>query len=55
MDFITKLFIFTNKKNETYNSILVIVNRLIKMIYYKLVKVTINALALAEIIISIIV
>lgn len=43
MDFITGLLILTNWKNETYDSILVIIDRLIKMIYDKLVSVTIHA------------
>ena len=55
MDFVTGLLISTNYKGEIYDSILVISNQLTKMVYYKLVKVTINALALAEIIIEAIV
>ena len=42
-------------KRDSYDSILVIVDRLTKMVYYKLVKVTINALGLAEIIINMVV
>ena len=42
----------TNWKRESYDSILVIVDRLIKMVYYELVKVTIDTLRLAEVIIS---
>ncbi len=55
MDFVTGLPISTNWKGEIYDSILVIVNRLPKIIHYKPVKVTINALALAEIIIKVVV
>ena len=51
MDFVTGLPISINWKGEIYDSILVIVNRLTKIVYYKLVKVTINELALAEVII----
>ena len=42
-------------KGDSYDSILVIVNRLIKMIHYKPVKVTINASGLAEVIIDVVV
>ncbi len=55
MDFVTGLPISTNWKGETYNSILVIVDRLTKMIHYKPIKVTINAPALAEVIIEVVV
>ena len=55
MDFITGLPISTNWKSESYDSILVIINRFMKMVYYKLVKIIINALALAEIILDMIV
>ncbi len=52
MDFVTSLLVSTNWKGETYDSILVIMNRLTKMIHYELVKVTINAPALVEVIIE---
>lgn len=52
MAFATRLPVSTNWKRETYDSILVIVNWLTKMVYYKLVKVTINVVALAEVIIN---
>ena len=42
-------------KRDSYDSILVIVDRLTKMVYYELVKVTINTLGLAKIIINIMV
>lgn len=42
------------KKNDTYNSILIIINWLIKMIYYKLIKVIIDILGLAKITLDII-
>ena len=51
MDFMTGLPLFVDRKGDNYDSILIIVNRLIKMMHYKLVKVTINALRLAEVII----
>ncbi len=52
MDFITSLPVSTNWKGETYDSILVIVDRLTKMVYYEPIKVIIDALALAEVIIE---
>ena len=54
MNFITGLPISTDWKTNNYNSILVIVNRLTKMIHSKLVKVTINAPGLAEVIINVV-
>lgn len=44
ISFMTGLPISTNWKRETSDSLLVIVNRLRKMAYYKPVKITINAL-----------
>ena len=44
MDFVTGLPILINWKRNSYNSILVIVDWLIKMAYYKLVKITLDAL-----------
>ena len=55
MDFVTGLPILTDWKGDSYNSILVIVNWLIKMVYYKPVKVTINAPGLAKVIINVVV
>ena len=55
MDFITGLPILTDWKRDCYDSILVIVNWLIKMVHYKSVKVTINAPGFAEVIINMIV
>ncbi len=46
---------YTYDKDKTYDSILVIVNWLIKMVHYKPVKVTIDTLTLIEIIIKTIV
>ena len=43
MDFFTGLASLTNWKGESYDSILVIVDQLTKMVYYKPVKVIINA------------
>ena len=55
MDFVMGLPISTDWKGDSYDSILVIVNRLTKIVYYKPVKVIINALGLAEIIIIVVV
>ena len=55
MDFVTGLPISTDWKGDSYDSILVIVNRLTKIVHYKLVKVTINAPGLAEVIINVVV
>ena len=52
MDFVTGLPVSTNWKGNTYDSILVIVNRLIKIVHYESVKMTIDAPALAEVIIK---
>ncbi len=55
MDFVTGFPISADWEGNSYDSILVIVDRLTKMVYYELVKVSINALGLAKVIINIIV
>ena len=55
MDFVTGLPVSTDWKGESYNSILVIVDRLTKMVHYEPVKVTINAPGLAEVIVNMVV
>ena len=55
MDFVTRLPILTDWKGDTYDSILVIVNRLTKMVHYEPVKVTIDAAGLAEVILDMVV
>lgn len=55
MNFITSLPISTNWKEEIYDFILVIVDWLTKMIYYKSVKITIDILSFGEVIIDVIV
>ena len=55
MDFGTGLPISTNWKGESYDSILVIIYRLMKMVHYEPVKVTINAPGLAKVIINVVV
>ena len=54
MDFVTGLPILTDWKGDSYDSILVIVDRLTKMVYCGPVKVTIDALSLAEVIINVV-
>lgn len=49
------LSILTNWKDKSYDSILVIVDQLIKLIYYKLIKIRINELGLTKVIIDIII
>ena len=49
------LQILTDWKRACYNSSFVIVNQLTKMVYYKPVKITIDALALIKIIIDVVV
>ncbi len=53
--FVTGLLISTNWKGDTYDSILVIIDRLTKMVHYEPVKVTIDALGLTEIILDVVV
>ena len=55
MDFITNLSISTNWKGDSYDSILIIVDQLTKMVQYKPVKVTIDALGLAKVILDVVV
>ena len=54
MDFITNFPILVNWRGDNYNSILIIVDQLIKMVCYKLVKVTIDTPGLAKVIINIV-
>ena len=55
MDFVTGLPVSTDWKGESYDSILVIVDRLMKMVHYEPVKVTINAPGLAKVIFNVVV
>ena len=55
MDFVTGLPLSSDWKGDSYDSILVIVNRLTKMVHYEPVKVTIDAPGLAEVIIDVVV
>ena len=55
MDFMSGLSLSADWKGDNYDSILVIVNRLTKMVHYEPVKVTIDAPGLAEVIIDVVV
>ena len=55
MDFVTGLPLSADWKDNSYNLILVIVDRLTKMVHYEPVKVTIDAPGLAEVIIDVVV
>ncbi len=54
MDFVTGLPISVDWKGDSYDSILVIVDRLTKIVYYEPVKVTIDTPGLAEVIIDVV-
>ncbi len=55
MNFVTGFPISANWKGDSYNSILVIVDRITKIVHYKSVKVTIDASGLVEVIIDVVV
>ena len=55
MDFVTGLLLSSDWKGDSYDSILVIIDRLIKMVHYKPVKVTIDTSGLAEVILDVVV
>ena len=55
MDFVTGLPLSADWKNNNYDSILVIIDRWTKMVHYELIKVTIDAPGLAEVIIDMVV
>ena len=55
MDFVNGLPVSTDGKGETYNSILVIIDQLTKIVHYKPVKVTINNSGLTKVILNMVV
>lgn len=55
IDFVTGLLVSTNLKDETYDSILIIINWLIKIVYYMPIIITIDASGLAELILDVVV
>ena len=55
MDFVTGLPVSIDWKRDSYNSTLVIVNWLTKMVHYKAAKITLDAPGLAKVIINVVV
>ncbi len=55
MVFVTDLPISTNWKGDSYDSILIIVNPLTKIVYFEPLKVTIDIPSIAEVIIDVVV
>lgn len=55
MNIVIGLSLSANWKGKNYNLVLVIVDRLTKMVYNELVKVTMDALKLVEIIIDVVI
>ena len=55
MDFVIGLPLSADWKGNSYNSILVIIDHLTKMVHYEPVKITIDALRLAKVIIDVVV
>lgn len=55
MDCVTGLPVSTNWRGDTFNLILVIVDKLTKIVYYELVKVNIDILSLAKIVLDIVI
>ena len=55
IDFMINFPISANWKSEGYNSILIIIDQLIKIVHYKLGKVMIDVSSLAKIIINMVV
>ena len=55
MDFMTGISIIINWKGDTHNSILVIIYWLTKIVYHKLIKITLDITKLVEIIINVVV
>ena len=55
MDFVTGLPLSADWKDNSYDSVLIIVNWLTKMVHYKPVKVTIDAPELAKVILNMVV
>lgn len=55
ISYVFDLLVLANLKCDNYNSILVIINKLTKIISYKAVKITFNVLRFAEVIINVLV
>ena len=55
MSFVMGLLVSTNGKADIYNSILIIIDKLIKMVHYEPVKVTIDIPGLTKIILDVVI
>lgn len=55
IDFVIGLPISSDRKGEIYNSILIIIDKLIKIVYYEPVIVIIDILGLTKVIINVVV
>ena len=55
MDFVIGFLISANWEGDSYNLILIIVDRLMKMVYYEPIKITIDVSSLIEVIINVVV
>lgn len=55
IDFVIGLLFLVDWKDDSDNTILVVIDRLIKMVYYKPIKTIIDVVDLAEVIINIII
>lgn len=55
MDFVMSLPLLVEWKGNSYNAILVMVNYLIKIVYYRPIKTIIDIAGLAEVVINIVV
>lgn len=55
MDLVISLPLLIDLKGDSYNAILVIVDQLTKIVYYEVVKTTIDVLRIAKVIIDIVV
>lgn len=55
LNFGIRLLVSSDWKSETYISILVIVDKLMKMVYFQSIKITINMLVLANVILDVLV
>lgn len=54
MDFVINLLLLVNLKGDNYDSMLVVIDYLTKMIYYKPVKTTIDIVGLEKVIINVV-
>ena len=54
MDFVTGILLLIDCKDDSYDVILIMVNQLIKMVYYKVLRTTIDTMGLTEVSINII-